>query len=258
MNKQDAIYLVIPVLNEKDNVLPLLESMLQIEETFQSRYQVFFIVVDDGSTDGTADIFLNNSSLKNIEILKHPINMGPGAAFSTALEFLHPKVNCHDYIITMEGDNTSNHHLIEKMIKRSIEGYEVILASPYMYGGQITNTTTVRVVLSSIANIFVKEILGIHGILTMSSFFRLYSGAVLKRLYKHFGKGIIERTGFECAVELLLKLIYIRATISEIPMVLDTAKRHGKSKMKVLKTIKGYFVLFNCRKAWKRQASGDF
>lgn len=37
-------------------------------------------------------------------------------------------------------------------------------------------------------------------------------------------------------VELLLKMMYVGATISEMPMLLDTSRRRGKSKMKLFKT----------------------
>ncbi len=61
----------------------------------------------------------------------------------------------------MEGDNTSRHELLQQMFTRSGEGYDVILASPYMYGGGITNTSTYRVIISHVANAFVKEFIGL-------------------------------------------------------------------------------------------------
>ena len=44
------------------------------------------------------------------------------------------------------------------------------------YGGAIENTTTWRVLMSRVANVFVKEVLGLTGIATVSSFYRLYRG----------------------------------------------------------------------------------
>ena len=107
-----------------------------------------------------------------------------------------------------------------------------------------------RIFLSHVANTLVKELLGIRGILTMSSFFRLYSAEVLMRLEKRYGPSLIESPGFECMVELLAKLIKVEATISEIAMALDGSRREGESKMKVLRTIGGYLRLFQKRKKW--------
>jgi len=97
----------------------------------------------------------------------------------------------------------------------------------------------------------VKIYLGIRGINTFSSFFRLYDAKVLRRLYARFGSGIIECAGFECMVELIYKLIQVRASISEVEMKVDWAKRKGKSKMKLIKTASGYLGLFLKKSRWK-------
>ena len=146
------------------------------------------------------------------------------------------------------------------MLHRSDEGYEVILASVYMYGGAIVNTNMFRILMSSIANSFVKNLLSIQGLMTISSFYRLYRGGTVRRLQAIYGDGILERSGFECMVEMVMKMVYLGTTISEVPLVLDTSMRVGRSKMKVLKTIRGYLTLATHKNRWKtiaqaRQAS---
>jgi dolichol-phosphate mannosyltransferase len=136
------------------------------------------------------------------------------------------------------------------MLVRRQEGFEVVLASPYMYGGGLSNTSLLRVLLSHGANSLIKELLGIHGILTMSSFFRLYAAPVLRRLQARYGDEILETPGFECMVELLAKLIGAGATISEVAMPLDGSQRLGPSKMKVMRTIRGYLRLFRVGRQW--------
>ncbi|MBT5055538.1 MAG: hypothetical protein HOM68_03260, partial [Gemmatimonadetes bacterium] len=155
-----------------------------------------------------------------------------------------------DWVATMEGDNTSRHELLAQMLTRSDEGYDVILASPYMYGGGITNAPTHRVLLSHIANGFAKEFLGCHGLITVSSFFRLYRGSALRTLMNRYGSGIIESSGFECMLEMVMKMVHLKMAVSEVPMVLDTSARVGKSKMKLLRTIRGYLGLYRKRRRW--------
>ena len=53
----------------------------------------------------------------------------------------------------------TRHELLRRMFHRAEEGYDVVLASPYMYGGGIVNTSPLRVFLSHVANAFVKELL---------------------------------------------------------------------------------------------------
>jgi dolichol-phosphate mannosyltransferase len=76
----------------------------------------------------------------------------------------------------------------------------------------------------------------------------------LQRLY---GSGIIEHAGFDGVVEMLMKMVTLRVTISEVPMVLDTSQRIGKSKMKVLKTVMNYLTLFRDRPRWTRIAHAE-
>jgi dolichol-phosphate mannosyltransferase len=184
-------------------------------------------------------------------VLSSPTNRGPGNAFGMAFEHLATCLSASDWVVTLEGDNTSRRELLRTMFHRIGEGYDVILASPYMYGGGITNTSALRIFISHIANAFVKEFLGVHGIMTVSSFFRLYRGSVLLRLQDYYGQRIIERPGFECMIELLLKMMYLRTTISEVPMLLDTSVRAGKSKMKIMRTILGYIALARRLNAWQ-------
>ena len=123
-----------------------------------------------------------------------------------------------------------------------------------MYGGGITNTTSLRTLLSYGANVFIREFLGIQGILTMSSFFRLYRGSLLRNLQRHYGPGIVERAGFESMIEMLMKMVYLRTPISEVPMLLDVSLRAGKSKMKVMQTVINYFGLIRHKNRWKSLA----
>ena len=79
-------------------------------------------------------------------------------------------------------------------------------------------------------------------------------GDVLRKLQACYGEHIVERKGFESMVELLLKMIYLRVSISEVPMVLDTSRRIGKSKMRILSTICGYLMLWKDKRRWQQLA----
>ncbi len=250
-----AFYIVVPVLNEAPNLERLVAAFRDLESDFGKSYALHFLLIDDGSTDGTADKTRQLAQGLHLQALSHDRNYGPGRAFATAFTYLATRLQDDDWVVTMEGDNTSRHELLKQMFARSAEGYEVILASPYTYGGGIHNTAGVRVFLSHFANAFLKGCVGIHGIFTMSSFFRLFRGSALKRLQACYGPGIIERTGFEGVVEMLIKMILLKMTISEVAMVLDTSRRLGKSKMKVMRTIRSYLTLFLDRGRWVRQAS---
>ncbi len=73
MNKNTAI--IIPVYNESEIIGSVLSDVL-------SKYQNV-ICVDDGSSDSSAEEIERTSAI----LIKHPINMGQGAALQTGIEY---------------------------------------------------------------------------------------------------------------------------------------------------------------------------
>jgi len=244
----------VPVFNEAPNMETLCGAFRQLEAELGGRYRLAFLLVDDGSSDDTVAAARRAAAGLDLEVLSHEVNRGPGAAFATGFAHLANRLEPQDWVITMEGDNTSRHELVKQMFTRSTEGFDAVFASPYMYGGGFTQTSFLRKLLSSGANLIVKDLLDIQGILTVSSFFRLYRGSTLMRLQRAFGPGIVERTGFESMVEMVMKMAMLQVTISEVAMLLDSSRRKGKSKMKLLRTIMGYLALWRYKAGWLRQA----
>lgn len=254
MNK---LYIIVPVFNEAPNIGRLFEAFKQLNAEFSPELVLKFILIDDGSKDNTVQLAKSLSNDLNLTVLEHKVNKGPGAAFGTGFTYVADLINANDWVITMEGDNTSRHELIKQMLVRSQEGFDVVLASPYMYGGGFSQTSFIRKLLSSGANLIVKDLLNIQGIMTVSSFFRLYKGSLILRMQTIFGTRIIERTGFESMVEMVMKMVMIKAPLSEVAMRLDSSRRQGKSKMKIWKTIMGYLVLWKCKSHWLAQLEGS-
>ena len=75
--------ILIPVFNERETVDSALEQVLATEypvDDFE------LVVVDDGSTDGTAELLAAWSSDPRVRIVSHDRNAGKGAAVQTALQ----------------------------------------------------------------------------------------------------------------------------------------------------------------------------
>jgi len=256
MSERPRFFIVVPVLNEAGNLPRLSESLSALNREFSERFDLRVILVDDGSTDNTSGLAKQAAAESGLplEIQRHEANLGPGKAFQTAFTHLSSILKENDLVMTIEGDNTSRLELVRQMFHRLDEGFDTIFASPYMYGGQIVNTSAFRMFLSAVANLFVKESLGLHGLLTVSSFFRLYKAKTLQRLQQQYGPGIVERAGFECMVEMAMKMVFCGISISEVPMVLDTKARVGKSRMKIMRTIRGYLTLWFHKRRWQQRA----
>ncbi len=249
-----TFFIVIPFLNEAENLARLAQELCEFLNKQISSEQYNIILVDDGSTDNSVVEAHKVFGGFNYQLLTHDTNMGPGMAFQTAFLEILKSASADDYILTIESDNTSNLGIVPGMIRRSKEGYDVVLASPYIYGGTIVNTPFIRRFLSFFANLFLRELLSLRGIFTISSFFRLYKANVLQHIAQNYDSQLIQRKGFEGKVELLMKLVFCQVPISEVPLVLDTSRRKGKSKMRIFKTTVDLLSLYFQKQKWKEQA----
>lgn len=233
---RSTLYLLIPIYNEAQNIPKLFEDLRKIQQKL-SQYQLEIILCDDGSQDNTKEITQQLAGSLSITLLGDGKNYGPGHAFADGFAWLSNRIKSQDLVVTMEGDNTSRVETLLAMIERlERESWDCVLASPYAYGGKITQTNFFRIFLSMTANLLVRFILKIPGIFTMSSFFRVYRGSLIQKLQQQFGSRILKENGFICMIELLQKMTSLSTTISEYPLVLDTSRRVGKSKMRITKT----------------------
>jgi glycosyltransferase involved in cell wall biosynthesis len=77
-----TLSVVIPALNEEDGIAAIMQRVLAVGPALQevAVARLELIVVDDGSTDGTAAIV---SSTPGATLVQHPVNQGYGAALKT-------------------------------------------------------------------------------------------------------------------------------------------------------------------------------
>jgi len=234
-----TIYFLIPTYNESDNVELLARNLNSILPDF-NKYYVF---VDDCSTDNTVDKLKQLFNPNSISIIEKKKNVGPGNSFNMGFEWiLNQSSNVlDDIVVTIEADNTSDLSILPIMITLSQLDYSLVLASVYAQGGGFDKTSFFRKLISFFANMIFRLIFDIK-VLTLSSFYRVYRLSLLKKIKEKNGT-IITENGFICMLEILLKSIKVNAKIIEVPMMLYSANRKGKSKMKVWKTFKSYFKM---------------
>jgi dolichol-phosphate mannosyltransferase len=226
------IYFLIPIFNEEDNIRNLFGEL----SAFQSQDEIFYVFSDDGSTDNSQKQIEHYFQGRNFCVLGDKVNRGPGAAFNTGfLWVLNHAKNDNDLIVTMEADCTSDLSILPTMITLNSLGFDLVLASVYAQGGGFDKTTFFRKFASALANFIYRFIFDVK-VLTLSSFYRVYTIALIKKIQVQYKGKIIEETGFVSMLEILIKGIWCNAKIIEVPMQLHSHKRIGRSKMKVLKT----------------------
>ena len=230
-----TVYYLIPMFNEEDNLLKLQHKLL----SSLPEQNKFFVFSDDCSTDTSVAMVRDLFPADRLHVVEKDKNGGPGHSFNLGFEWiLNHSQNDTDIVVTMEADGTSDLSILHDMVAVSNMGYDLVLASIYAQGGGFSQTSFIRKTLSFAANMMFRMIFDIK-VLTLSSFYRVYHIALLKKIKANY-TDIISEPGFVCMLEILLKSISSSARVVEIPMILDTNERVGKSKMKILKTTVTY------------------
>lgn len=230
------IFFLIPVFNEASNLKNLNRELI----SWPATEKVHYVFSDDGSTDNSIELIKEFFSGSNVTILGDGINRGPGAAFDTGFSWILKNSTPSDRVVTLEADGTSDLNILPTMLSLNSMGYELVLASVYAQGGGFDKTSFFRKFVSAVANFIFRFLFDVK-VLTLSSFYRVYSVALLQRIQLKFNALITEH-GFVCMLEILLKSIRCEAGMIEVPMKLHSSKRIGPSNMKVLKTTFQYFA----------------
>jgi glycosyltransferase involved in cell wall biosynthesis len=102
------ISIVVPVMNEEDNVAPLHAEILEVCK--REGYDFEIIVVDDGSSDNTVNVLKTLSPVRVVELRR---NFGQTAAMDAGI-----KAARKDLIVTMDGDRQNDPNDIPMLIER--------------------------------------------------------------------------------------------------------------------------------------------
>lgn len=97
----EAFSIIIPAFNEEEGIAHTLTALC--EDARLSHAEI--IVVDDGSTDGTAAVV---RSFSRVKLVQHPFNRGYGAAIATG-----SRASRGDYIVWFDGDGQ---HRVEDLL----------------------------------------------------------------------------------------------------------------------------------------------
>jgi len=115
------MYLIIPAFNEAQSLPRVLGA---IED---AKLKAEVVVVDDGSTDGTA----RTAAALGARVIRHPFNMGYGAAIQTG--YMYALDRGADLLVQMDADGQHDPRQIPAMVEPIRRGEcDLVIASRFL------------------------------------------------------------------------------------------------------------------------------
>lgn len=242
-----GIHVVLPAYNEAASLPSLLQRLEDFRSTFvtSSGHPLSVWVVDDGSTDATAELATAGYGALKVVLVSHPENRGLGQAVRSGLVASLKVAHPDDAIVLMDADDTHDVRLINRLAGALQDGADIAIASRFVEGGDDSTAPPLRRVLSHGAGWFFNRALPLENINDFTSGFRAYRASLLQRAVDHYGERLVEEQGFAVMVELLLKLRYCNPVVAEVPLVLRYDRKGSDSKLRLWRTLGQYVRLIS-------------
>lgn len=232
---------VLPAYNEEANIGPLLDRIDEAMEESNLLYEV--IVVDDGSKDRTFAVLTEYAKRIPLTISRHEVNKGLGVTIRDGLLLASQIAAKNDIVVTMDADETHTPGLILRMVRMVREGHDVVIASRYQQGARVYGLSLPRRLISYLASWLFRIVFPTQGVKDFTCGYRAYRGSVLSSAISRYGSQFVEADGFQCMVDILLKLRKMDVIFGEAPMILRYDLKLGASKMQVGRTMRQTLIL---------------
>jgi dolichol-phosphate mannosyltransferase len=211
--------IILPTYCEAQNIGKL------IHEIESLNLNVVILVIDDSSTDGTAEIVKKlQKRYNNILVFIRPKKLGLGTAITDGFKIFMSLPNPPKYIITMDADYSHNPKDIPRLVSNLKQGYSLVIGSRYCKGGCILNWSVVRLAISKVANLIASFIIG-EKISDYTSGLRCYSLGLIQSII-----GDLHSQTYEIQIETIRQAHIRNFKVKEIPITFINRKK-GKSKL---------------------------
>lgn len=229
------VRLLIPAYNEAADLPVLLSRIDSLFRACGLPHEV--LVVNDGSSDATADLVRNFTGSVPIQLLDVQPHQGLAAAMRIGLTRCASELSSHAVLVTMDADNTHPPEHIPRLLECFDTCADIAIASRYQPGAHITGMKPHRALLSWIGNRLLRLLTPMQGVRDYTCGFRAYRVGLLHKALDHYGDRLIEQDGFGVFAELLIRLRRFQPRVVEIPLQLHYEAKAGASKLRVGSTL---------------------
>ena len=220
-NVVEGFSIIIPAYNEEVGIASVIESILSVMDGSNIDYEL--LVVDDGSTDRTAEIVRESG----VGLIQHSSNRGYGAALKTGIS----RVN-HEAILITDADGTYPDERIPDLIRVYKEGnFDMVIGART---GENVSVPIMRKpakwIISKLANYLTRM-----KIPDLNSGLRVMRKEALEKFMQ------ILPDGFSFTTTITLALLTNAYSVKYVQV--DYYKRKGTSKINPIKDTFNFIVL---------------
>lgn len=226
------VSIVLPCYNEEAILQNNINTIITYLESKDQIYKWEILIINDGSKDETGSIANELSNQKdNVRVIHHPTNLNLGNALKTGFKNAKGEI-----IVVLDIDLSYSTDHIGKMIDKLIEtSSDIVIASPYMPGGKVTDVPFTRKLMSRWVNAFMR--------VAAQDKYHTYTGMVRAYRKDFINTVNLKTKDYEINPEILYKAMILRARVIEIPAHLDWTEQNkykGKRRSSI-KMLRGFF-----------------
>lgn len=213
------ITIIIPVYNEIKGINSVID---QLKKFLQSRTNYDFIIVNDGSTDGTAEILSKNSHDKIAVV--HKKNGGYGSAIKYGSKYVET-----EYFGIIDADNTYPINQFDEMIK-DLNSFDMVIGSRTSLKSSIPLIKKIPKFFLRIFSSYVSN----KKILDFNSGMRLFKTSTFRKFISFLPDGFSLTT----TLSIIFSSLNYKIKFYEI----DYFDRTGESKIRPFKDTINFFL----------------